>query len=209
MKPLYTNIFFALGLAAVLSGCGATRCIPPEAVKTDNLYGSVAAADSVSLAGMPWRELFTDPSLQQLIRQGISQNLNLQIALQKVVEAEAYFGQSKMALLPDLSLVGNSTYTRNPESIYPNGPRETNAFQFGLQASWEADIWGKLRSSQRAQYATLLYSDAGRKALQTRLVADIAAQYYTLMALDSQLAITEETVRKYGDLVDFELTKVK
>jgi NodT family efflux transporter outer membrane factor (OMF) lipoprotein len=202
MRIRLQNIIIALGIITVSGGCGAMRCAPPEPVKTDLLFGSAATADTVSLAGMRWNELFTDPSLRQLLREGIGRNYSLQIAMQKVLEAEAYLAQSKAALLPDLSLVGSSAYSRNSESLNPNGPRESETFQLGLQASWEIDIWGKLRSSQRAEYANLLYSDAGRKAVQTRLVADIATEYYRLLALDAQLAITEETVRKYIDLVE-------
>jgi outer membrane protein TolC len=110
--------------------------------------------------------------------------------------------QSKATLLPGINATGTSTYTRNPESIYPDGPREVTVNKLGLEASWEVDIWGKLRSSKRAAYANLLASDAGRKAIQTRLIANIASSYYNLLALDAKLAITQQTVQNNIALVE-------
>ena len=201
MKILNKNIILTLGLTAALVGCGSTKNLAPESVNTGGLFGNATSTGTTSLADMPWNELFTDTFLQPLIKEGLENNFDLQIAVLKVNEAEAYLQQSKAALLPDLSAAGRGVYNRNSESIYPNGPEESKNYQLGFESSWELDIWGKLRSSKRAYYANLLYSDAGRKAVQTRLISDIANTYYTLLALDARLSITEETVQKYIDLV--------
>jgi outer membrane protein, multidrug efflux system len=202
MKIHYKNIILTFGLTAALAGCGSTKSMMPQSVKTDGLFGNYAATDSTSLADMHWNELFTDPLLQQLISEGLKNNFDLQIAVQKVHEAEAYLQQSTAALLPDVSLSGNRIYMRNSKSTYPNAPLNMDTEQLEFGASWELDIWGKLKSAKRAYYANLLYSDAGRKAVQTRLIADIANTYYQLLALDAQLSITEETVQKDIDLVE-------
>ncbi|MCE5250018.1 efflux transporter outer membrane subunit [bacterium] len=201
MKIRYEIILLTLSLTVALAGCGTTRCLPPQAVETDGLFGNTPSTGTTSLADMPWNGLFADEHLQQLIGEGLEHNFDLQIAVQKVAEAEAYLQQSTAALLPDLTAAGAGTYNRNSESINPDGPRESNYYKLGLESSWEVDIWGKLRSTKRAYYANFLYSDAGRKAVQTRLIADIASAYYHLLALDAQLAITRETVQNYIDLV--------
>jgi NodT family efflux transporter outer membrane factor (OMF) lipoprotein len=118
------------------------------------------------------------------------------------MQAEAYFSQSKAAMLPGISAKGTGTYVRNPESIYPDAPREVNNFQLGAEASWEVDLWGKLRSSKRSAYANLLASDAGKKAVETRLISNIATAYYSLAGLDAKLAITRQTVKNNIDLVE-------
>jgi NodT family efflux transporter outer membrane factor (OMF) lipoprotein len=64
----------------------------------------------------------------------------------------------------------------------------------GLRATWEADIWGKLKSAKRGALATLLQSEAARRAVQTQLIADISGRYFTLLALDQQLQVLEQTV---------------
>ncbi len=95
-----------------------------------------------------------------------------------------------------------ANYTRNSKNLNPNASRETGSYQLGLEASWEVDLWGKLSSAKRAEYANLLATDAGRKAVETRLIANIATAYYNLAALDAKLAITQQTVQNNMDLVE-------
>ncbi len=196
------HIILISGIAMALFSCSTPRHYQRNQAETNSLYGQSVNNDSTSIAEKPWHELFTEPFLQQLIQEGLSNNHDLQVAIQKVAEAEAYLSQSKAALLPGISGIGTGSYTRNPKSIYPDGPREVNSYKLGAEASWEIDIWGKLRSSKRAAYTNLLASEAGRKAVQTRLVASIASAYYTLVGLDAKLAITEQTVKNNIDLVE-------
>jgi outer membrane protein TolC len=71
----------------------------------------------------------------------------------------------------------------------------TTTYQFGISASWEADIWGQLSSAKRVAFANLLQTDAAKRAIQTQLIADIANNYYTLLALDKELEITNTAVQ--------------
>ena len=195
-------IILIAGIAAIISSCSTPRHYKRGMVSTDKLFGDTVITDATTLGNLQWRGLFTESRLQKLIQEGLDNNPDLQLAIQKVAEAEAYLSQSRAALLPSLSANGKSVYTRNPESIYPNGPREVNTYQLSADASWEIDVWGKLRSSKRASYANLLASDAGRKAVQTRLISNIATAYYTLTGLDAKLAITRQTVKNNIDLVE-------
>jgi len=199
-------IILIAGFATMLYSCNTANHFQRDKVNTDSLYGPSATADTANLASKPWRELFTEPYLQQLINEGLGNNPDLLIAIQRVHEAEAYFSQSKVALLPGINAKASDNYTRNPELIYPDGPREVNTYQLGLEASWEIDLWGKLRSSKRAAYANLLSGDAGKKGVQTRLISAIAATYYSLVGLDAKLVITKETVKNNIDL--FETIKI-
>ena len=196
------HIILIVGIAGIMGSCSTPRHYQRGTVSTDNLFGDTLITDSVTMASQPWKQLFTESHLQKLIQEGLDNNPDLLTAIQKVNEAEAYFSQSKATLFPSISANGKGTYTRNPESIYPNGPREVNTFQLSGEASWEVDLWGKLNSSKRASYANLLASDAGRKAVQTRLISNISSAYYTLIGLDSKLAITQLTVKNNIDLVE-------
>jgi NodT family efflux transporter outer membrane factor (OMF) lipoprotein len=196
------NIILIAGLAAALVACSTSRHYQRGAVSTEGLFGKTATSDSATMANQPWRQLFTESHLQKLIQEGLDNNPDLLVAIKKVEESEAYFKQSQAALLPSLSVNGKETYVRNPKSIYPDGPREVNTWQLSADASWEVDIWGKLRSSKRAAYASLLASDAGKKAVQTKLISSIATAYYTLVGLDSKLEITKQTVKNNIDLVE-------
>ncbi|MEN6452645.1 MAG: TolC family protein [Prolixibacteraceae bacterium] len=196
------NTIVVAGLAGILLSCNTSRQFSRETVDTKGLYGDIVTSDSVSIADKPWQELFTDLHLQNLIREGLDNNLDLQVAVQRVLEAEAYFAQGKAAFFPSLSAQGAYAHVRNPETLYPAGPRHVDDYQLNMQASWEVDIWGKLRSSKKAAYANLLASEAGRKAVQTSLVSGIAGTYYGLLALDEQLEITRQTVENDKELVE-------
>lgn len=191
-----------LALAVIFGSCSTSRHYKRGVVSTEKLYGDTVITDTATLAGKPWKELFTESYLQKLIQEGLNNNPDLQVAIQKVVEAEAYFSQSKAALLPGISVSGKKNYTRNPETLYPSGPREVNYYQLSADASWEIDVWGKLRSSKRAAYASLLSTDAAKKAVQTRLISNIASAYYALLGLDAKLEITRQTVKNNIDLVE-------
>lgn len=86
-----------------------------------------------------------------------------------------------------------TTTTTDQSTIVTGGA--SHQYLLGLSSSWEADVWGKLRSTRRAYAASVLQSEAYRRVVQTQLIADIADNYYSLLALDAQLAITRQTVQ--------------
>ncbi len=196
------NILFAAALTLMFFSCKAPGELSKGTAATDKLYGDTLITDSASLADMPWEQLFTDPRLRGLIKEGLANNPDLQLAAQRVIQAEAYFAQGKASLFPSVTAQGGAGYVHRPKTLYPDGPRDVKDYQLNLQASWEVDVWGKLRSSKRAAYASLLASDAGEKAVRTGLIAAIATTYYSLMGLDEQLKITRQTVETNIDLVE-------
>ena len=196
------NIILIAGVAGTLMACSTSRHYHRQTGNTDGLFGDTVTTDSVTMADMPWQELMTDPYLKELIEEGLKSNLDLKISIQSVLAAEAYLSQSKAALWPSLSLGADGTYVRYSKAVYPNNPTFAHGEDLTLTSSWEIDIWGKLRGEKRAAYANLLSSDAGRKAVQTRLISNIASSYYSLLALDRQLAITRQTVKNNMDLVE-------
>jgi NodT family efflux transporter outer membrane factor (OMF) lipoprotein len=195
------NSILVVAIAGGLISCNTAQYFQRETVDADGVYG-LESTDTTNLANMPWQELFTDPLLKVYIQEGLYNNPDLQIATQRVIEAEAYFSQSKAVLLPGINAKAMSNYTRNSENLNPNGSRETGSYQLGVEAAWEVDLWGKLNSAKRAAYANLLATDAGRKAVQTRLIANIATAYYNLSALDAKLFITKQTIQNDIDLVE-------
>ena len=194
-------ILLTLGISVLLFSCSTTRHYERNPDNAIGLYGTTDTS-GISLANENWQNLFNDPILDSLIAEGLRYNPDLQAAIQRVLASEAYFKQSKAALAPTLSAQAGYTYARNSESTNPNGAREYNAAQIRLQSSWEIDFWGKLSSAKKAAYANYLATDAAQKAVQTRLISNIALVYYNLLALDTKLEITEETVQNNIDLVE-------
>ena len=201
------QVFGLLVAASLFSACSVTKTYKSPEVKTDGLYRDQVAADSVTLADMPWQSLFADEKLKALIQKGLDQNVDLKNAIQNIAQAQATLKQSKLAYLPTLS--ANADYTRTKSSLsalnFPAGINIntlTNTYRLYLSTSWEADIWGKLSSSKRAALASYLGTDAARKAVQTQLIADISNNYFTLISLDKQLTITEETLKNRRSSVE-------
>lgn len=201
IKMNFKHFILIAGIAGILISCRSARPFSRETV-SGGLFGDTMVADTATMADTPWQDLFTDPLMKNLIEEGLHNNPDLQIAAQRIIAAEAYFAQGKASLFPTFMAQGGGGYVRNPETLYPDGPREIKDFQLNLQTSWEADIWGKLRSSKRAAYAGMLAGQAGRKAVQTSLIATIANAYYSLLALDEHLSITRETVKNSIDLAE-------
>ena len=189
-----------MALLCIVQACKVTRPYQKPAVATDSLYRGQAGTDTATIASIPWQSLFADTTLKSLIGEGIANNLNLKTAIQKIEEARATFAQSKAAMLPSLS--GNASVTRAEQSVaaldYPPGfniNTTTTTYQIGLASSWEADVWGQLSSAKKSALANLLQTDAAKRAVQTQLIADIADNYYNLMALDKELEITNQAVQ--------------
>ena len=201
MKAPYPKyIFSALLAMSIMLSCKITKTYRRPGLNTVNLYRDVNTGDTTSLANIPWRSLFADTVLQGLIQEGLIQNLNLKIAIQRINEAQATLRQSKAAFYPSLSGSASVTQSRQSQAglNFPPGigiDLNSTTYQASLSTSWEADVWGKLSSAKRAALANFLQSDAAKRAVQTQLIADIANNYYNLLALDKQLEITEQTVK--------------
>lgn len=199
MKFTYKHSILT-GIAILsLSACVTKKYERPQ-VKSEGLYRDNNTTDTASIADLQWKQLFSDTTLQSLIQQGINENLDLKQAIERIKIAEATLQQSRAAFLPSLQADVNVTDNKQSQASlnFPAGINinlETQTYKAQLSTAWEADIWGKLSSAKRAAYATLLQSDAAKRAVQTQLIATIANNYYTLLALDKQLAITEETIK--------------
>ena len=193
-KPIAYILFILTFLA---TSCTITKPYQAPVVGTRGLYRDQSSTDSANMANLHWREIFRDTLLQNLIREGIATNLNLKIAYSSIRQSQAYFEQSRLVFLPGLSVDAS---TLNGKTISTS--TTSQLYGLAVNASWEADLWGKLKSSKRAALASLLQSEAYSRVVQTDLVAGIANYYYTLLVLDQQLKITEESLKNWITTVD-------
>jgi multidrug efflux system outer membrane protein len=197
-KPL-PNIFLAI--MALATSCVVTKPYDPPAVATQSLYRDSTSTDTSNMANLHWTEVFSDTILKNLVAEGINNNLDLKVAYSRIQQAQAYFEQSKLAFLPVLT-ADATVLTGKQSSKTTNTNTTTNLYQLTANASWEADIWGKLRSSKRASLASLLQSEAYSRVVHTTIVAGIANYYYSLLGLDQQLEITEQSVTNWMTTVE-------
>lgn len=182
------NIFTIAATGLLLSSCGIYNHYKPVQEVPDQLYGEQPAAtdDTASIADKSWNELFTDPHLAALIERGLANNTDYLAAQQRVKEAEATLLSAKLAYLPSFALAPQGTV-----SSFDNH-KATQTYTLPVTASWELDIFGKLRNAKQQAKALYAQSQDYRQAVRTQLIAGIANTYYTLLMLDAQLAISQE-----------------
>ncbi|HTG64740.1 MAG TPA: efflux transporter outer membrane subunit [Flavobacterium sp.] len=184
--------------AGLLQSCFVAKDYKRPELKTEDLYrNEVVSTDTTSLANVAWDKIFTDPLLQGYIKKGLENNLDIRIAMQNLAAAEANMKQGKAGYFPTLSVGTDWTHqelSKNSQmgSIVRN--TTVNQYQLTGTLSWEADIWGKIRSNKRAANASFLQTTAANQAIKTQLIASIASSYYQLMAIDAQIKVAEETL---------------
>lgn len=191
------QILIIVALGMLSSSCGIyTKYQRPSDINTDGLYGQeVEVQDTASIASLSWRQLFTDPQLQSLIEQALSGNTDLQSAHWRIREAEAALSSARLAYLPSFMLTpqgGVSSFDNSKGSWTYTGI---------ASASWEIDIFGKLTNAKRRAKALYLQSLEYEQAVTSSLIANVANLYYTLLMLDEQYRISEETAVNWGESV--------
>lgn len=187
----------------VVQSCFVAKDYEKPEVKTDNLYRTEQIADSTSLAKMSWDKIFTDQLLQNHINEAVQNNLDMKIALQNMAAAEATMKQGKVGYFPTVN--GNATWTHQEISQNSQFGRlfsSIDQYELSAKLSWEADIWGKIRSNKRASAAKFLESAVARQAVQTELVANVASIYYQLLALDAQVNVVTATLENRSTSVE-------
>lgn len=200
MKRHRIYSFLLIGIIPILlqSCFAAKEYEQPEVEELDeNLYRTDAiSSDSLNIADIPWNEVFTDPYLKKYISEGLENNIDIRRAIQQMLMAEAYVKQGKAGYFPTLNVGANVNHQILSKNSQFGSFFDGSITQYDVTGnlSWEADIWGKIRSNERAFQASYLQSAAAHKAVQTRLIANISTTYYQLLSLDAQKAITEETI---------------
>ena len=164
--------------------------------------------DTINSAQVKWRDFFKDQNLISLIDTAISKNFDLMVTFQEIEVAKNNVRLKNGQMLPTLAGVGSAGTTKvghytsegagdASADITPGRlvPSPLNDYMLGLQTSWEADIWGKLRNSKKAAVARYLGSIEGKNFVITNLVAEVANTYYELLALDSELELIRQTIQ--------------
>jgi multidrug efflux system outer membrane protein len=197
--------------ALVVVGCEVGPNYKRPVVDVPSSYRQALApeiapvASATSIADQQWSTIFQDPTLQHLIEQSIANNLDLRIAAQRVLEAQAQVGITRSQQLPSVNAGGSYSALQIPSSLAGNNSNATPANSFfngggpTASAAWNLDFWGLYRRQSEAARAELLASEWGRKATQTALIQGVAEAYFELRSLDAQAAITENTIKARKD----------
>ena len=182
-----------LAAAAGLGSCSAVRhCKAPEVDFPAAIAGG-AAADSLAIADMEWWRFYGDSTLCNIIRHTLANNKDMLAAAARVERMRQLYRIGKAGRLPSVS---GTVYADHETNDYA-GEEPSRDPELGAKAtvSWELDLWGNLRWAKRKGGAEYLASVEDRRAMQMTLVAEVAAAYFRLMALDNELSIVRRTLR--------------
>ena len=191
------KIAIASLLSLLLSGCMIGPDYFRPAIDTPPAW-RVSEQNAKDLANSAWWEQFNDPVLNDLVAIALRENKDLLIASARIEEYAGRYGISRSDLFPQLGLGADANKQKGTlpgstaKGIY-------NSYDTMLNASWEIDLWGKIRRQNEAARAQFVSSEEGKQGVILSLVANVANGYISLRDLDRQLEISIDTAKSRGD----------
>jgi len=194
------KLMIFMSAALLLSSCGLYNKYERPTVDTEGLIRdplsptdtlAVAPQDTASFGNLPWRSVFTDPQLQQLIEQGLERNSNLLNAALTVQIYESMLKAAKLAFLPGIAL-GSQQPMGTIATLHTSPSVETKSYSIPVSASWTIDLFGNILSQKRSTQMQLLAFKDYQMAVRAQVISGIANSYYTLLMLDEQVRIVKE-----------------
>ena len=182
-----------MSVAVLMSSCGLYNKYERPEINTKGLVRDVASStdtlavnDTTSFGNLAWRSVFTDPQLQSLIEQGLAHNVNLVNAALNVKIIEEQLKCAKLAFVP--------SFTFSPQGTIASwdGGKATKSYSLPISASWTIDLFGNILSQKRSTQAALLATKDYQLVVKTKLIANIANAYYTLLMLDKQIEVVTD-----------------
>jgi len=182
------RIALIVGVTAALTGCMVgPNYKRPDVASPPQFRGGEPQPGQVSMGDTKWFDLFQDETLRGLIRESLQTNYDIRIAAQHVLEAQSQLTATRSALFPQLNAQAGAARTG------VNSPIESTGGAFGV-ASWEIDLFGKLRRANEAARADLLSVEANQKAVMQALVAEVASAYFDLREYDSEIEYVQQSI---------------
>ncbi|MGV3771771.1 MAG: efflux transporter outer membrane subunit [Verrucomicrobiales bacterium] len=191
-------VFSASTSAILLAGCTMApkyeRPAPPVASIWPKTLTATTNDPGATIADIHWNDFFKEPRLQQLIDRGLRNNRDLRIATLRVEQARAFYRIERAALLPNLDAGSSFTRQRTPATISQTGGSfTTSTYDVSLGASYELDLFGRVRSLKNEALERFFATEEARNTVYISLVSEIASQYLTILQLQESRRLAEET----------------
>jgi len=178
----------SLSVALVFTGCAFT---PDQTLPTTQL----PTAETKVTVQKDWWQYFNDPILNQLVDTALANNQNLALVTAKVDESRAKLGITSAEALPRIDLGGGGRRAEVSKNQTGKESQISSDYKLAAQASWEVDLWGRVRNSTAAAKQDLMAVQYNRDAVILALTTEVVQSYFNLRALDAQLEITQNTVK--------------
>jgi outer membrane protein, multidrug efflux system len=199
------------GLAGgILAGCmvGPDYVKPKVDAPSAYIYEPKQTAET---ANTEWWQQFGDPVLDKLIADSLASNKNVKIAAANVEQAAGVLTQTRSPLYPQVNYQGDAARQRQSQNtaIPAGSPNPANNYQVLAGATWEIDLWGRVRRLTEAAQANLLATEEARRGVILSLVAAVGTSYLQLRGLDEQLVISKRTLDTYSQSLKYFELKFK
>jgi outer membrane protein, multidrug efflux system len=197
---IYCGMFVVSASLIVTSGCtlGPSYERPDMEIPEAFLYEPAVVGDT---ANTEWWTQFGDPVLDELIATALTNNYDVKIAAANVEQALSIVTQARSELYPQIGYGASGEKSRRGDAAlseaFPGIPNEQETYQAFLSASWELDLWGRVRSLSEAAQANMLATEEVRRGVILTLVSTVANSYIILRGLDEQLAVSQSTLSAY------------
>lgn len=194
--------FGLFALAVTLTACTVGPNYQKPVVTVPETFYGTESATPESIADTQWFDVFSDPTLRSLIDEALRNGYDVRIAAARVEQARARYGIAGAARYPDVDYEVRTGYGRQSG--------ETGAaIAANVGASWEVDLWGRIRRLNEAARAQYLASEEGQRAVRLALASEVASTYFDLRELDRELVIARETVDAFQKTLDLFDTRLK
>ena len=189
----FLPLLLSWGLTACLVGPKYKRPVtaPPEIYYTDP-----NPSQSNSIADLAWWELFKDPMLQDLIREALKNNFDVQLAAARIEEARAQYGIAESFYYPQIGYGAGIGGQRAPDIA------NHTYYSYNFNLAWELDLWGRIRRLNEQQRALFFANEEARRGVYLSLVSGVAQAYFELRALDAQLLIARDASQSFQETYD-------
>jgi NodT family efflux transporter outer membrane factor (OMF) lipoprotein len=193
------STFLGIAVFLLLSGCVLGPNYKRPLLDTPAAFrGDQQTPGEKSLADSKWPELFQDPALTDLVTTALTQNYDMRIAAERVLQARAQFGVTRSDLLPTVDIAGGFSANRNSQVgsirfLPPGVSTDVSYTQLGFGLGWELDLWGRLRRLKESALAQYLATEEAQHAVTTTVIADTTSAYLTLREFDMELEIAVKT----------------
>jgi outer membrane protein, multidrug efflux system len=198
------RIACVLIVAAFVSGCTVGPDYVRPQLDSPQAF-RYAEKDVRDTANTQWWKQFQDPVLDSLIAEALANNKNVRIAAANVEQAAGVLQQTRAAFYPQIGYQGSGSRQQlsesNASSVPSSVPNPQSAYQALAGASWEIDLWGRIRRLSESAQATLFATEQARRGVVLSLVSTVASSYLQLRALDQQIEISRRTLTTYAESV--------
>jgi multidrug efflux system outer membrane protein len=189
-----------VGICLAIAGCAVGPNYKRPKTGVPEVFRGQTELTTNSLADLPWWQVFKDDHLQELIRTALTNNFDMRIAVARVEQAQAIAAESRAQFFPQINYQGAAGRGKNAANGVPTPSGKTgDIFLAAANASWEIDLWGRIRRLNESARAQYLATREAQRAVRISIISQTAQAYFQLLALDAQLEIAKQATNTFGE----------